>query len=72
VDHVPQKSLIILEFRYALAVEIGETEFDGENFSKIKNMISVYGGLVIVDEKNNIIRLIYYTIWDYFKRTQIS
>jgi hypothetical protein len=67
-----KRPLTTLELRHALAVEIGEPELDGENLPKIEDMVSVCGGLVTVDEKNNIIRLVHYTTQGYFERMQIS
>jgi hypothetical protein len=37
---------------------------------QIEDMVSVYAGLVTVDEESNIIRLVHYTTQEYFERTQ--
>lgn len=58
------------ELRTALAVEVGENEFDEDNLPEIEDMVSVCAGLVIVDEESNIIRLVHYTTQEYFERTQ--
>ncbi|MCJ1255063.1 hypothetical protein MMC24_002879 [Lignoscripta atroalba] len=65
-----RRPLTTLELQHALAVEIGETELDEENFSDIKDMISVCAGLVTVDEESDIIRLVHYTTQEYFERTR--
>jgi hypothetical protein len=67
-----ERPLTTLELRHALAVEVGESEFDEENLPEIENMISMCAGLVIVDDESDIIRLIHYTTQEYSKRTQIS
>src|SRR5436309_1413742 len=67
-----KRPLTTLELRYALAVEIGESELDEENLPEIEDMVSVCAGLVTVDEESNIIRLIHYTTQEYFERTWTS
>ncbi|KAI9770975.1 MAG: hypothetical protein M1840_002679 [Geoglossum simile] len=67
-----KRPLTTLELQHALAVEISESELDEENLSEIEDMVSVCAGLVTVDEKSNIIRLIHYTTQEYFERTQVS
>jgi Ankyrin repeats (3 copies) len=65
-----KRPLTTLELRHALAVEIDGTELDEENFPEIEDMVSVCAGLVTVDEESGIIRLVHYTIQEYFERTQ--
>ncbi|KFZ23725.1 hypothetical protein V502_01790, partial [Pseudogymnoascus sp. VKM F-4520 (FW-2644)] len=55
---------------HALAVELGESQFDEENLSPIEDMVSVCAGLVTVDEESAIIRLVHHTTQEYFERTQ--
>lgn len=62
--------LTTAELRYALAVEVGEQELDTENLSEIEDLVSVCAGLVTVDEGSDIIRLVHYTMQEYFQRTQ--
>ncbi|KAF2175872.1 hypothetical protein K469DRAFT_763229 [Zopfia rhizophila CBS 207.26] len=64
-----KRRLTILELRHALAVEIGASELDEENLPEIEDMVSVCAGLVTVDEESDIIRLVHYTIQEYFERT---
>jgi hypothetical protein len=56
-----KRSLTTLELRHALAVEMGESELDETNLPGIEDMVSVCAGLVTVDERSNIIRLVHYT-----------
>jgi hypothetical protein len=67
-----RRPLTTLELRYALAVEVDESELDEENLPEIENVISVCAGLVTVDEESDIIRLVHYTTQEFFERTWIS
>ncbi|KAK2791961.1 hypothetical protein FQN51_001975 [Onygenales sp. PD_10] len=58
------------ELLHALAVEPHEHEFDKSNLSDVSTIISPCAGLVTVDEKSSIIRLIHYTTQEYLDRTQ--
>lgn len=55
-----KRPLTTLELQHALAVEVGESELDEENFPEIEDMVSVCAGLVTVDEECGIIRLVHY------------
>jgi ankyrin repeat protein len=65
-----QRPLTTIELQTALAVEIGESEFDEDNLPDLADMVSVCAGLVTVDEQSNIIRLVHYTTQEYLERTQ--
>ncbi|EPS35673.1 hypothetical protein H072_10925 [Dactylellina haptotyla CBS 200.50] len=65
-----RRPLTTLELQHAIAVEIGETDLDNENFTEVSRMVSVCTGLVTVDEESNIIRLVHYTTQEYFERTR--
>ncbi|OAF59384.1 hypothetical protein VC83_04394 [Pseudogymnoascus destructans] len=65
-----KRPLTTSELEHALAVELGELQFDEENLSPIEDMVSVCAGLVTVDEESAIIRLVHYTTQEYFERTQ--
>src|SRR5271170_7755755 len=67
-----KRPLTTSELQHALAVEVGEPKLNEENFSQIKDMVSVCAGLVRVDEESGIIRLVHYTTQEYFERTQKS
>ncbi|KAJ7443837.1 ankyrin repeat-containing domain protein [Mycena latifolia] len=58
------------ELREALAVEQGSTKLDPDNLMDIETILSVCAGLVIVDEENELVRLIHYTAQDYLERIQ--
>ena len=65
-----KRPLNTLELQHALAIEVGESEFDKENLTQIEDMVSACAGLVTVDKESNIIRLVHYTTQKYFERTQ--
>lgn len=56
-----KRPLTTIELQAALAVEIGEPEFDPETMPDLADMVSVCAGLVTVDEESDIIRLVHYT-----------
>lgn len=64
-----KRPLTTTELQTALAVEVGEPEFDPENLPDLDDMVSVCAGLVTVDEQSDIIRLVHYTRQEYFERT---
>ncbi|KAJ6017996.1 hypothetical protein N7451_001375 [Penicillium sp. IBT 35674x] len=66
------RPLTAVELQDAIAVEIGEPEFDEMNITDIGEMISVCSGLVVVEETSNIIRLGHFTTQEYLKRTSKS
>ncbi|KAL9607516.1 MAG: hypothetical protein Q9167_007571 [Letrouitia subvulpina] len=65
-----RRPLETLELQHALAVEVGNSELDEDNFPQVEDMVSVCAGLVTVDEESGIIRLVHYTTQKYFERTQ--
>ncbi|KAL3480495.1 hypothetical protein BJX99DRAFT_266432 [Aspergillus californicus] len=65
-----ERPLSLAELLHALAIEIGESSLDEENFSDVDHFVSVCLGLVVVDEESEIVRLIHYTAQEYFKRAK--
>ena len=65
------RPLTTVELQHALAVEVGDSELDGDNIPDIDDMVSVCAGLVTVDEESTIIRLVHYTTQEYFEKTQL-
>ncbi|KAK4442326.1 ankyrin repeat-containing domain protein [Podospora aff. communis PSN243] len=63
------RPLTTQELQHALAVEVGESEFDEDSISDLDDIVSVCAGLVTVDKESNIIRLVHYTTQEYFNRT---
>ena len=65
-----KRPLTTLELQHALAVKVGQEEFDEGNIPDIEDIISVCAGLVTADEQSRIIRLVHYTTQEYCERTQ--
>ncbi|KAI0892243.1 ankyrin repeat-containing domain protein [Annulohypoxylon nitens] len=65
-----KKRLTTSELRYALAVEIGRHELDEDNLPDIDDMVSVCAGLVTVNRQSDIIRLVHYTMQEFFLKSQ--
>ncbi|EPS45890.1 hypothetical protein H072_122 [Dactylellina haptotyla CBS 200.50] len=63
------RQLTPTELQYALAVEVGESKFDGSNIPDLECMVSLCGGLVTIDEESDTIRLVHHTTQEYFERT---
>ncbi|KAF3271856.1 hypothetical protein TWF128_000384 [Orbilia oligospora] len=64
-----KRLLTPLELQHAIAIEVGENKLDEDNLPDVKKMVSLCTGLVMVDEKSNVIRLTHYTTQEYFQRT---
>jgi ankyrin repeat protein len=62
-----QRPLTTKELCHALAVEIGDEDFDSENVTDVEDILSVCAGLVTVDEESQIIRLVHYTTQEYLE-----
>ncbi|KAJ7088352.1 hypothetical protein C8R44DRAFT_751918 [Mycena epipterygia] len=56
------------ELRVALSIEEGAIELNVENLLDTETIVSVCAGLVTIDEEDNKVRLIHYTIQDYLER----
>ncbi|KAH0592783.1 hypothetical protein MHUMG1_09428 [Metarhizium humberi] len=56
------------ELQVALAVKADDTPINQENYTPIEFMVYVCGGLVTVDEKSNIIRLVHHTTQEYLEQ----
>jgi hypothetical protein len=59
------RPLTAIELQDAIAVEIGEPEFDQTNIIDIEEMISVCSGLIVVEENSNIAKLVHFTAQEY-------
>ncbi|KIW30853.1 uncharacterized protein PV07_02546 [Cladophialophora immunda] len=65
-----KRPLTTLALQHALAVEPDEPDIDQDNLTEVHDMVSVCAGLIIVDKKSDIIRLVHYTTQEYFERTK--
>jgi len=60
-----ERPLHVDELCCALAVEIGETDFDEENVPSISTLLDCCQGLITVDAEASTVRLIHYTVQEY-------
>ena len=60
-----ERPLRVDELVHALAVELGSTDFNTDNVPSISTLVGCSQGLIIVDEKASIVRLIYFTLKEY-------
>ncbi|KAK6336859.1 hypothetical protein TWF718_009648 [Orbilia javanica] len=56
------------ELQHAIAVEPDEPEINKKNISEVEDLVSVCEGLITIDEESNVVRLIHYTVQEYFER----
>ncbi|KAJ5383019.1 hypothetical protein N7517_000930 [Penicillium concentricum] len=62
------RALSLPEVQHALAVEIGESEFDGTNITDVEELMSICIGLVTIDAQSNSLKFVHYTTKEYFER----
>lgn len=62
-----RRPLSVQELQHAIAIELEEAFLDPENISDIEDILSVCGGLVIIDLESNIVRLVHYTTQEYLE-----
>jgi len=60
-----ERPLQVDELCHALAVEIGETDFDPDNVPSIGTLLDYCQGLITVDAEASTVRLIHYTVQEY-------
>ena len=63
-----ERPLNVDEICHALAVEMGSTEIKAGGVPSIRTVLSCCQGLVVVDEGSSTIRLIHFTLKEYFSR----
>ncbi|CCT73748.1 related to ankyrin [Fusarium fujikuroi IMI 58289] len=67
---IARRPLTTSELRHALAIEPDETELDECNLPELEDMLSFCEGLVVADEKSNIISLVHYTTQEYLDQVR--
>lgn len=65
-----KRQLSSWELQEALGVEPGTLCMDKDNVPQVKDIVSVCAGLVVVDEKSEVIRLVHHTAQENFERNQ--
>jgi len=61
-----ERLLQLDELLHALSVEIGSTDLNAENIPSVETLLSCCLGLVVVDGKASNVRLIHFTLQEYF------
>ena len=64
VSHA-ERPLMVDELCYALAVELGSTNFNSENVPSMSTLISCCQGLITVDKEASTVRLVHFTLKEY-------
>jgi hypothetical protein len=64
------RPLRIEEIQHALAVQIGDREFDQEGIEPETLLVSVCAGIVAIDDQSQTIRLVHYKVEEYFEKTK--
>ncbi|KAF5547833.1 ankyrin repeat [Fusarium napiforme] len=67
---IARRPLTTSELRHALAIELDETELDECNLPELEDMLSYCEGLVVIDEKSNIISLVRYMTQEYLDQVR--
>lgn len=65
-----KRPLSVGELQEALAIEPEATTLDPDNLLDMETVVSVCAGLIIVDERSSVVRLIHYTTQDYLNTFQ--
>jgi hypothetical protein len=65
-----RRPLSTFELLHALAVEIGDTEIDEDNFLDTEQLLTICAGLVTIDETSEHVRFIHYTTQEYLQRNR--
>ena len=64
------RSLSLKELQHAIAIEPGDGELDEDLIMDGSNITACCAGLVIVDQRTNVVNLVHYTTESYFKRVR--
>jgi len=65
--HLATRPLKLREIQHALAVEPGDIGLDEEAIPAQKRLLDCCLGLVLVDEETSTVRLVHYTLAEYFR-----
>jgi hypothetical protein len=58
------------ELLHAFSVKSGTSELNKKYIPELEDLVSICAGLIIIDERSDIVRLVHYTTQEYFQRTQ--
>jgi len=59
------------ELCYALQIELGSTDFNGDNVPSMSTLVGCCQGLITVDEEASTVRLIHFTLQEYLSTSDI-
>lgn len=62
-----KRPLSVVELREALSVELGDTRLDRSGYHEVELSLDVCCGLVSIDEEDNVIRLVHYSLQQYLE-----
>ncbi|RTE83641.1 hypothetical protein BHE90_001843 [Fusarium euwallaceae] len=65
-----KRNLTVRELQHALAIIDGAETLDEDRITDAEDLVSSCEGLIILDPKTNIIRLVHYTIQEYLEATR--
>ena len=65
--HLAIRPLKLEELQHALAVELGDTQFEVDNIPSRKAILDCCLGLVLVDEEAMTVRFVHYSLEEYFR-----
>ena len=60
-----ERPLKVDELCYALAVELGSTDFNSQNVPSVSTLVSCCQGLITVDKEASTVRLVHFTLKEY-------
>jgi ankyrin repeat protein len=58
------------ELLHAFSVKSGTSELNRKYIPELEDLVSICAGLITIDERSDIVRLVHYTTQEYFQRTQ--
>lgn len=64
-----RRPLTVAEIQCALSLEPGDTLLDPDNIVLESDILDACGALVTVERKSNVVRLVHYTVKEYFEHT---
>lgn len=69
--HLTERPLSVDELLHALAIEIGDSELHRDNFPGRKTFLDCCLGLVVVDDETATVRLVHYSLEEYFETVNL-
>jgi hypothetical protein len=67
-----KRPLTLLEVQHALSIETGDNDIDEDGITDEEILVSSCAGLVMVEPKSNVVRLVHHTAQEYFEQNSLS